>query len=161
MSWRATRGYSTLFTKRLSKSRQRRAGWLAMFPPSRPGSAQHGDLREPGVCFTNVSQILQSNLTKIFNARIYVYGENFMLKLCTRDQSMALGTCIKFQLEIIVSSLWFRQNTNFERIFLKAREMLVKQPLDMLPVFPGNGMILILKKTRMWTYHHPWCQQFV
>ena len=144
MSWRATRGYSTLITTRLSKSRQRRAGWLATFPPSRPGSAQHGDLRDPGVCFTNVSRILQSNLTKIFNARIYVYGENFMLKLCTCDQSMALGTRINFQLEIIVrSSLWFRQNTNFERIFLKAPEMLVKQPLDMLPVFPGNGMILI------------------
>ena len=146
MSWRATRGYSTLITTRLSKSRQRRAGWLAMFPPSRPGSAQHGDLRDPGVCFTNVSRILQSNLTKIFNARIYDYGENFMLKLCTCDQSMALGTRIKFQLEIIVrSSLRFRQNTNFERIFLKAREMLVNQPLDVLPVFPGNCMILIKK----------------
>ena len=60
MSWRATRGYSTLITTRLSKSRQRRAGWLAMFPPSRPGS----DPRDPGVCFTNVSRILQSNLKK-------------------------------------------------------------------------------------------------
>ena len=56
----------------------------------------------PGGCFTNVSRALQNNLAKIYKARNDIYGENFKLKLCTCDQSMALGTRIKFQLEIFI-----------------------------------------------------------
>ena len=41
---------------------------------------------------------------KIYNDRIHIYGENFKVKLCTCAQSMALGTCTKFLLEILVSS---------------------------------------------------------
>ena len=41
----------------------------------------------PGGCFTNISQALQSNLTKICNAIIYIYVENFKLKLCTHKLS--------------------------------------------------------------------------
>ena len=46
-------------------------------------------------CFTNVSRALQNNFAKIYNARNYIYGENFKLKLCTYAQSMALGTRAK------------------------------------------------------------------
>ena len=53
-------------------------------------------LKEPGGCFTNVSRALQNNLAKIYNARNDIYNENFMLKLCTCAQSMALGTRTKF-----------------------------------------------------------------
>ena len=57
----------------------------------------------PGGCFFNVSRALQNNLAKTYNARNHIYGENFKLKLCTCALSMALGTRIKFQLEIIIS----------------------------------------------------------
>ena len=50
---------------------------------------------EPEGCFTNVSQALQNNL---------IYGENSKLKLCACAQSMALGTCTKFKLEILIRS---------------------------------------------------------
>ena len=36
----------------------------------------------PVHCFTNVSQALQNNITKINNARNHIYGENSTLKLC-------------------------------------------------------------------------------
>ena len=88
--------------------------------PAKPGSAQHVD---PGGCFTNVSRILQSNLTKIFNARIYFCGEIFKLKLCTRDQSMALGIRIKFQLEIIVRSTISAIHKFRENIFESSRNV--------------------------------------
>ena len=78
-------------------------------------------------CFTNISQVLQNNLSKIYQARIHIYGENFKLKLYTCAQSMALGTRTNFQLEILM------QNTNsaihkFQRIFWRACETLVKHP---------------------------------
>ena len=57
-----------------------------------------------GGCFTNVLRALQNNLAKICNTRNDIYGENFKLKLCTCAQSMALGTCTKFQLEILIRS---------------------------------------------------------
>ena len=50
------------------------------------------------------SRALQNNLLKIDNTRNDIYGENFKLKLCTCAQSMALGTSIKFQLEILITS---------------------------------------------------------
>ena len=56
----------------------------------------------PGCCFTDVSRALQNNLTKIHNGRNHISRENFKLKLCTCAQSMALGTCTKFQLEILI-----------------------------------------------------------
>ena len=52
-----------------------------------------------GGCLTNVSRVIQNSLAKIYNARNHIYSENFELKLCTCAQSMALGTCTKFQLE--------------------------------------------------------------
>ena len=57
-----------------------------------------------GGCFTNVSQALQNNLAKIYNARNDIYGANFKLKLCTCAQSHVLGTHTKFQLEILIRS---------------------------------------------------------
>ena len=57
-----------------------------------------------GDCFTNVSQALQNNLAKIYNASNHIYGENFKLKLCTCAQSMALGTRTKFQFEMLIGS---------------------------------------------------------
>ena len=42
--------------------------------------------------FINASLVFQNNLTKIYNARNHIYGENFKLKLCTCAQSMAFGT---------------------------------------------------------------------
>ena len=50
-----------------------------------------------------VSRALQNNLAKIHNARNHIYGENFMLKLCTCAQTIALGSRTKFQLEIIIT----------------------------------------------------------
>ena len=59
---------------------------------------------DPGDCFTNVSQALQNNLAKIYNASNHIYGENFKLKLCTCAQSMALGTRTKLQFEMLIGS---------------------------------------------------------
>ena len=56
----------------------------------------------PGGCFTNVSRALQNNLAKIYNAKNHIFSENFKLKLCTCAQSLALDTCAKFQLEILI-----------------------------------------------------------
>ena len=58
----------------------------------------------PGGCFTNVSRAPQNILAKIHNTRNHIYGENFNLKICTYAQSKALGTCTKFQLEILITS---------------------------------------------------------
>ena len=60
-------------------------------------------------CFTNISQTLQNNLAKLYNARIHIYGENFTLKLCTCAQSHALGTCTKLQLEILIRNTILRE----------------------------------------------------
>ena len=40
-------------------------------------------------CFINVSRALQKDLSKIYNARNHIYGENFKLKLCPCAQSQA------------------------------------------------------------------------
>ena len=71
-----------------------------------------------GGCFTNVSRALQSNLTKIYNAIIYIYGENFKLKLCTCDQSIVLGTDTNFQLEIVIRNMIF-YNTQISREYFR------------------------------------------
>ena len=65
----------------------------------------------PG-CFTNVLRAFQINLAKIYKTRNDIYGANF--------------TCTKFQLEIFIE-VRFLQYINFERIFWRARETLVKQ----------------------------------
>ena len=57
-----------------------------------------------GDCFTNVSRALQNNLAKIHITRNHIYGENFKLKLCMCTQSHALGTRLKFQLEILIGT---------------------------------------------------------
>ena len=90
-----------------------------------------------------VSRALQNNLAKIYNASIHIYGENFKLKLCTCAQSMALGSRTKFLLEIL-SRGTFLQYTNFERIFQRARETMVKQPPVHLP--PDMMNIKICKR---------------
>ena len=54
-----------------------------------------------GGCFTNVSRALQDILSKFVYCRNCTSYENFKLKLCTSAQSLALGTCTKFQLEIL------------------------------------------------------------
>ena len=54
--------------------------------------------------FRELSKII---LQKIHNARNRIYGENFKLKLCTCAQSMDLGTCTKFQLEILIRCMIF------------------------------------------------------
>ena len=51
--------------------------------------------------FTNISQALQNILSKFVYCRNCTSYENFKLKLCTCAQSHALGTCTKFQLEIL------------------------------------------------------------
>ena len=59
----------------------------------------------PGVCFTNVSQTLQNNLTKIYDTRNHTSYENFKLKFVHVPQAwIALGTRTKFQLEILIRS---------------------------------------------------------
>ena len=58
---------------------------------------------KPGGCFSNVSQALKNNLSKIQNIRNHIYGDNFKLKLCACAQSIALGTRTKFQLEIRIT----------------------------------------------------------
>ena len=55
-------------------------------------------------CFTNVSWALQNDLAKIYNARNHIHGEHLKLKLCTCVQNIALGTCTKFQLQILIRS---------------------------------------------------------
>ena len=60
--------------------------------------------KEPGGCFTNILRLVQNNLAKIYNARNNFFDENFELKLCACAQSTALGTCTKFQLEILIRS---------------------------------------------------------
>ena len=92
-----------------------------------PDSQWKMSTQRPGGCFTNISRVLQNNLAKIYSARNHNYDENFKLKLCTCAQSMALGTCPKFQLEILMR-IQLLQYTNFERIFWRAGETLVKQP---------------------------------
>ena len=52
-------------------------------------------------CFTNVSRILQNILSKFVHCRNRTSYVNFKLKLCECAQSHALGTCTKFQLEIL------------------------------------------------------------
>ena len=59
----------------------------------------------PGGCFTKVSRALQNNVAKIHNARNHIYGENFMLKLCTCAQNIALGSRTKFQPEILIKCM--------------------------------------------------------
>ena len=61
--------------------------------------------RGSGGCFTNVSRALQNDLAKIYIVRNNISVENFKLKLCTRAQSMDLGTRTKFELEILISTI--------------------------------------------------------
>ena len=55
----------------------------------------------PGGCFINISRALQDILPKFVYCKNRTSCENFKLKLCTCAQSHALGTCTKFQLEIL------------------------------------------------------------
>ena len=55
--------------------------------------------------YTNVLWALQNYLAKLHNAKNHIYGENFKLKICTCAQSMGLGRCTKFQLEILIKSM--------------------------------------------------------
>ena len=75
--------------------------------------------------FTNVSRALQNNLAKIYNARNYIYVENFKLKFCTCAQSISLGTSTTFQLEVLMRRMIYAIH-KIERIFWRACETLVK-----------------------------------
>ena len=81
----------------------------------------------PGGCFTNVSRAPQNILAKIHYTRNHIYGENFNLKICTCAQSKAWAHVQSFSLKFS-SQVLFVQYTNFEIIFWRARETLVKQP---------------------------------
>ena len=59
----------------------------------------------PRVCFTHVSRALQYDLAKINNTRKHIYGANFKLKLFTCAQSVSLGICTKFKLDILISTI--------------------------------------------------------
>ena len=65
------------------------------------------DLATPaaGVCFTNVSRVLQNILLKFVYCRNRTSYENFKLKLCMCAQSHALGTSTKFQLKILTMNM--------------------------------------------------------
>ena len=68
----------------------------------------------PGSCFTNVSGALLDILSKFVHCKIRTTYVNFKLKLCTCAQSQALGTCTKFQLEILTinvisGTVYFRE----------------------------------------------------
>ena len=76
-------------------------------------SAMHGARGS----FTNVPRALQSNLAKLYNARIHIYDEYFTLTLCTCAQNMALGTCTKFRLEILIRSTISAKHKFRENIF--------------------------------------------
>ena len=65
-------------------------------------SNEGGVACKPGGCFTNVSRALQNILSKFVYCRNSTCDQNFKLKLCTCAQSHALGTCTKFQLEILI-----------------------------------------------------------
>ena len=81
-------------------------------------------------CFTNILRALQNNIAKIHNARNHIYGKKFKLKLCMCVQSMALGTCTNFQLEIRIRSTVSAIH-KFQEDVWRAHETLVKQ-------LPGN-----------------------
>ena len=51
--------------------------------------------------FAGVSPTLQNILAKNINARNHISGESFKLKLRTCVQSIIVGTCTKFQFEIL------------------------------------------------------------
>ena len=58
-----------------------------------------------GVCFTDILWALQNILLQFMYCRNHTSDKNFKLKLCTCAQSHALGTCTKFQLEILTISV--------------------------------------------------------
>ena len=45
--------------------------------------SNYSEILQPGGCFINNLQALQNDITKIYNARNHVDGENFRLKLST------------------------------------------------------------------------------
>ena len=85
-------------------------------------TCSHDD-QVPGGCFTNISRALQNDIVKIYNARNHIYGENFKLKYCYCAQSMALGTCTKFQLEILIRSVMFAIHKFWENILESLRNV--------------------------------------
>ena len=85
--------------------RQNKASWFDFHMPL---------FQLSGGCFTNVSRALQNILSKFVCCRNRGSCEHFKLKLCLCAQSHALGTCTKFQLEIltinvITAILYFRE----------------------------------------------------
>ena len=98
---------------------------------------QSGNLEARG-CFSNVSRAYQNNLAKIHNAGNHIHGENFKRKLCTCAQSLALGTCTKFQLEILTRS------TNFARH--KLRENIKESSRNVSETTPGPAILPKIKE---------------
>ena len=79
-----------------------------------------------GGCFTNVSHVLQSILSKFVYSRNHTCV-NFKLKLCTCAQSHTLGTCTKFKPEILTINV-ISGIAYFHEIILESMRTLVKQP---------------------------------
>ena len=93
-------------------------------------------------CFTNVSQALQNNLSKINNAINHIYGENFKLKLYTCVQSMALGTCTKFQFEILTRSMISAIHTFWENILESSQNVSETTPRYLSSLVHIQGVYL-------------------
>ena len=85
-------------------------------------TSRHGNVfRVSGGCFTNVSRALQDLLSKAVYCRNRTSYENFKLKLCTCAQSMALGTRLKFQLDILNANVIY-SIVSFRKIILESSQ---------------------------------------
>ena len=78
-------------------------------------------LMRPVGCFTNITWALQNILSKFVHCRNRTSYENFKLKLYTCAQSHALGTCTKFQLEILTINM-ISDITHFYEIILESSQ---------------------------------------
>ena len=100
--------------------------------------------RVSGGCFTNVSRALQNNLAKINICR--------KSHLWWEFQAETLHVCPKRVFSLKFSwEVRFLQYTNFERMFWRARETLVKQPPD-----PCNTTFVTTSTTPLTANQWPW-----
>jgi len=116
--------------------------------PKRPlQNDSHLMVNQVGVSLTfcELSKILS---LKLVHSRYQNSDEHFKLKLSMCAQSMALGTCTKFWLEILAIN-GFSPLYIFTRLFWRACELLVKQPpafsaltKNLIPGYSTNTKIL-------------------
>ena len=91
-------------------------------------------------------------LSKIISRKYTKQEMTFMVRISTCAQSMTFGTCTKFQLEIFIE-VRFLQYRNFERIFWRARETLVKQPPGWRAADSSSGSPQQLVPLSLWSIH--------